>query len=65
METAKLLIEDEIQGLILPEEFHFNTAEIFVQKYGEILLLMPKEKRWQVFLEGLDGFSDDFMTERE
>jgi antitoxin VapB len=36
---------------------------VFIQKHGDAVLLIPHEKAWEVFLEGLNGFSDDFMKE--
>jgi virulence-associated protein VagC len=29
-----------------------------------MVLLVPKNKSWDVFLSGLNGFSDDFMDVR-
>ena len=28
---------------------------------GEMVILVPKERVWDVFMEGLQGFSDDFF----
>jgi len=29
---------------------------------GETVILFPKDKVWETFLEGLNGFTDDFMA---
>ncbi|WP_039942383.1 type II toxin-antitoxin system antitoxin VapB [Leptospira alexanderi] len=61
MQTAKLFINGRSQAVRLPKEFQFTGDDVFIQKIGEAVILVPKNKVWNVFLEGLNGFSDDFM----
>ena len=63
MQTAKLFQNGRSQAVRLPKEFQFNGEDVYIQKHGKAVLLVPHEKVWEVFLEGLDGFSDDFMKE--
>lgn len=66
METAKIFENGRSQAVRLPKECRFEGDEVYVKKVGEIVMLMPKDKVWQTFLEGLDGFSDDvFENGRE
>ena len=44
-------------------EQQFSDDEVMVRKTGSAVLSLPKDKIWEVFLRGLDGFSVDFMTE--
>ncbi len=62
MKTAKLFINGRSQAVRLPKEFQFIGEEVFIQKHGDAVILVPFEKFWEVFLEGLNGFSEDFMS---
>ncbi|MCG6170105.1 antitoxin [Leptospira sp. FAT2] len=63
MQTAKLFINGRSQAVRLPKEFQFTGDDVLIQKVGEAVILVPKNKAWNVFLEGLNGFSDDFLEE--
>jgi antitoxin VapB len=63
MQTAKLFQNGRSQAVRLPKEFQFKGREVFIQKHGDAVLLIPHEKAWKVFLEGLSSFSADFMQE--
>lgn len=63
MQTAKLFQNGRSQAVRLPKEFKFNGDEVYIQKHGEAVILIPHAKAWKVFLEGLNEFSDDFMKE--
>ncbi|AKP25230.1 Virulence-associated protein B [Leptospira interrogans serovar Manilae] len=63
MQTAKLFINGRSQAVRLPKEFQFAGDDVLIQKVGEAVILVPKNKAWNVFLEGLNGFSDDFFKE--
>ena len=62
MQTAKLFQNGRSQAVRLPKEFQFSGEDVFIQKHGDAVLLIPHEKAWEIFLEGLNGFSPDFMT---
>ena len=61
MQTAKIFENGRSQAVRLPKEFRFDTSEVYIQKIGEAVMLYPKESIWENFIEGLNGFSDDFM----
>jgi len=63
MQTAKLFQNGRSQAVRLPKEFQFLGEEVFIQQHGDAVLLIPHEKAWEVFMEGLSGFSEDFMRE--
>ncbi|MEQ8536083.1 MAG: AbrB family transcriptional regulator [Coleofasciculus sp. D1-CHI-01] len=46
MKTAKLLINDDDQAIILPQEFHFQDNEVYIKKIGNVLILIPKANPW-------------------
>ena len=63
MQKAKLFQNGRSQAVRLPKEFQLPGDEVCIQKLGDAVLLVPPEKAWEVFLDGLQGFSDDFMPE--
>ena len=63
MQTAKLFLNGRSQAVRLPKEFQFQGEEVFIQKHGDAVIIVPHEKAWDVFMEGINGFSEDFMSE--
>lgn len=63
MQKAKLFQNGRSQAVRLPKEFQFSGSDVYIQKHGEAVILIPREKAWEVFLEGLNGFSNDFMRD--
>jgi antitoxin VapB len=63
MQTARLFINGRSQAVRLPKEYQFNGENVYIQKVGEAVILVPVDKDWETFLHGLNGFSDDFMSQ--
>lgn len=63
MQTAKIFRHGRSQAVRLPEEFQFSGDDVYIQRVGDSVVLFPKEKLWETFLHGLNGFTDDFMAE--
>ena len=63
MKTAKIFQNGRSQAVRIPKEFQFIGDEVFIQKHGDAVLLIPHEKAWEVFMEGVNEFSDDFMED--
>ena len=63
MQTARLFINGRSQAVRLPKEYQFCGENVYVQKIGEAVILVPFDKEWEVFMHGLNNFSDDFMAE--
>lgn len=63
MQTAKLFQNGRSQAVRLPKEYQFAGEEVLIQKHGAAVLLLPHEKAWEVFMEGLNSFSADFMRD--
>ena len=63
METAKLFANGQSQAVRLPKECRFEGSEVCVRKLGDAVLLFPKERAWEVFLDGLNAFTDDYLAE--
>lgn len=61
MQTAKLFVNGSSQAVRLPKEFRFMGNEVYAQKVGETVILVPKDKVWETFIEGIKGFTDDYF----
>lgn len=60
MLTAKIFENGRSQAVRLPKEYRFNCDEVMINKIGEIVVLMPKNNKWNgVLLAG--SFSEDFF----
>ena len=63
MQTARLFANGRSQAVRLPKEYQFAGDNVYIQKVGDAVILFPVDKEWEVFLHGLNSFSDDFMSE--
>lgn len=63
METAKLFVNGQSQAVRLPKEYRFSGNEVYIQKVGNAVMLFPKERAWEIFLNGLNSFTDDFFAD--
>lgn len=64
MKKAKIFKNGQSQAIRLPKEFRFEGEEVYIQRDGNSVILMPIKKSWARFRESLDQFSNDFMDER-
>ena len=63
MMTAKGVKNGRSQAIRLPKECQFSSDEVVVNKIGDIVILLPKENKWDSFMRAVDMFSDDFMVD--
>lgn len=63
METAKLFLNGQSQAVRLPKEYRFSCNEVYIKKVGNAVMLFPKERAWETFLNGLNSFTDDFFAD--
>ena len=63
MQTAKLFQNGRSQAVRLPKEYNFSGTDVLIQKVGQSVILFPKDKVWETFLHGLNGFTDDYLAE--
>jgi antitoxin VapB len=62
VQTAKLFVNGRSQAVRLPKEFNFSGTDVFIQKVGDSVILFPKDRAWETFLNGLNGFTEDFLA---
>lgn len=64
MNTAKVFKTGRSQAVRLPKEFRFKEDEVGINRVGDLVVLFPRRKGWEVLAKGLDAFTDDFMKNR-
>jgi antitoxin VapB len=61
---AKVFQNGRSQAVRLPKEFRVNTEEVYIEKIGHSIILIPKEKnKWDVMRHALNDM-EDFTLER-
>ena len=63
MKKAKILESGKSQAVRLPKKFRFVGDEVYVQKVGQAVVLMPKESAWEIFMDGVSSFTEDFFAD--
>ena len=63
MQTARLFVNGRSQAVRLPKNCQFQGENVYIKKYGDAVILVPLDKKWEVFMHGLNSFSDDFMSD--
>jgi antitoxin VapB len=59
MTTAKVFPNGQSQAVRLPKEYRFSESEVGIVKLGEMVVLFPKDKNWEIFSK-TQAVSDDF-----
>ncbi len=65
IQTAKIINNGNNQLLALPKEFFFDTAEVYIDKQGDKLIISPRRSTWDVFFNSQSAFDEDFLNDRE
>lgn len=63
MQTAKVFTSGRSQAVRIPKEYRFDSEEVFINRVGDSVVLTPVGKAREVFRQGLNGFTDDFLAE--
>jgi len=61
MAVAKVFWTGRSQAIRLPKEFRVEAAEVYLKRTPEGFLVITKDP-WEVFFEGVQELSDDFMA---
>jgi antitoxin VapB len=65
METATVITEGQSQTIRFPEGFRIPTAEVYLRRIGQSIVLIPKGiNPWDIMVESLDHFTEDFLADR-
>jgi antitoxin VapB len=69
-DTAKIFTTGRSQAVRLPKAYRFDTAEVFIEKVGNTVILRPKRNKdewWasvQTALAQFEGFPEEIERER-
>jgi antitoxin VapB len=58
--TAKVFKSGNSQAVRLPKEYRLDADEVFVNRIGNVLILVSKDDPWAVFSDGIREVGDDF-----
>lgn len=64
MKTAKLFQNGSSQAVRLPKEYQFSGTDVYIKKFDNIVMLIPKDGAWSSMINSLDQFTDDFLDGR-
>ena len=64
MQSGKLFINGSSQAVRLPKDCRFSGSEVYVKKFENIVILIPKDNPWGSLVSSLENFTNDFMEER-
>jgi antitoxin VapB len=63
--TAKVFMTNRSQAVRLPKEYQFSTAEVFIRKDGDDVILSPRPRDWRSYFASAPVASDTFMADVE
>ena len=66
MEKAEIIKNGDNKMVVLPKDFNSGNDEILMRRIGNMVVLVPKDDVWANFMDGINGFTEDFFpTGRE
>jgi len=63
-QTAKLFQSGRSQAVRLPKALRFEGDEVIARRFGNGVLLLPKDAPWELMQAALLEFEPDFRIER-
>lgn len=63
MMTAKIFENGRSQAVRLPKEYRFTSDEVLINKIGDMVVLIPKDRKWDSFMKAIDMFTADYMED--
>ncbi|PKN20564.1 MAG: AbrB/MazE/SpoVT family DNA-binding domain-containing protein [Deltaproteobacteria bacterium HGW-Deltaproteobacteria-6] len=64
MNIAKLFKNGSSQAVRLPKEYNFEGTEVYVQKIGRSVVLLPKDNPWEMLISSVHDFTADYLSKR-
>jgi antitoxin VapB len=62
MNIAKVFTTGRSQAVRLPKEFRLAGKKVGVNRIGEVVILYPLRKGWDILARSLGDFTPDFMV---
>ncbi|MCK5536801.1 MAG: hypothetical protein KAI79_08235 [Bacteroidales bacterium] len=63
MLSSKVFQSGNSQAIRLPKAYQVKDREMYIQKVGNTLILLPKTEPWVAFERSLSEFTEDFMLD--
>ena len=63
MIKTKIFNSGNSQAMRIPKEYRFEQEDVIVTKVGPALIAYPQKDRYAVFMEALNTFTPDFLTD--
>ena len=63
LDTARVFSSGRSQAVQLPESCFLMDDEVFINRIGDLIVLVPKKDRWKNLIASLSQFTDDFLNE--
>ena len=63
MTMAKVFENGRSQAVRLPKEYRFTSDEVLINKIGDMVVLIPKDRKWDSFMKAIDMFTADYMED--
>lgn len=63
MDIADVLYTGSTQTVNIPAQYHIDSSQVYVNRIGDVIMLIPTDKAKEFFLSSFDMFSDDFMED--
>lgn len=59
--TVKVFMKNRSQAVRLPKDLEFSTAEVYIRRQGDEVILSARPKDWSVYLASAPTASEEFM----
>lgn len=63
MSTTTVFEGKSGQAVDIPQEYRFDVDEVFINKIGNIVMLIPKDSLVETFEAGAAMLDDDFLAD--
>lgn len=63
-EVARIFISGHSQAVRLPDALRFEGDEVIVKRFGNGVVLLPKDNSYAIMDEALSEFEEGFTLER-
>ncbi|MDR2577547.1 MAG: hypothetical protein LBC70_01875 [Chitinispirillales bacterium] len=63
MQTVQVMDIGERKGVFFPCDYETPEKELFINRIGHSIILLPPNDPWELFTRSLSSFSDDFMSD--
>ena len=63
MISTKVFNSGNSQAMRIPKEYRFSQEDVVAIKIGSALIAYEADKRYDVLMESLNEFTDDFLSD--